>query len=132
MHGFKGEVNLPGDKNTYAVAIFVDRDRQVVKVQFDTPVAGSSDWQGSSVLMARRLKYHEVIFKTMDVPREGLELTWKMNIALTDEMLAGVVMARPNDLRVKGEHGFTLAGLGSGPRAQENYLTRLHSSSYRS
>ena len=53
-----------------------------------------------------------------------------MNIALSDRMAAGVVLARPNDLKVKGEHGFTLVASGEASGI-DNYLTQLESGLYR-
>jgi hypothetical protein len=129
---YRGEVIMPGDKESHSVSVLVDEERDAVSLRFDGPVAGSSDWEGLSPRITRRLKYLEVIFKTLGLPIEGLDLIWKMNITLDHATGAGVVIARPNELKVKGEHGFTLVGASGSPSGTENYLTRLHSSSYRS
>ena len=121
---FKGEMSLPGDKNRHQVSIYLDVERQSAKVRFQSPLGGSTDWEATHVQTARRLKLHEVVFRTSGLPKAGLELTWKLNITLNDETLAGVVIARPNDLRIKGENGFTLTGPTSGRTGQDNYLTQ--------
>jgi hypothetical protein len=128
---FIGEMSLPGDKNVHSVSVSLSTERGAVNVHFDSPVGGSSDWEGVNVQMARRLKFHEFVFGTRGLPREGLELTWKMSVALSDETLAGVVIARPGETRIKGECGFILEGPSAGKEGQDNYLTGLSSSSYR-
>ena len=132
MKEYRGEVVIPADKGSHPVSVLVDEERHAVSLRFDDPVAGSSDWEGHSAQVTRRLKYLEVIFKTSGLPVEGLELIWKMNITLDHATGAGVVIARPNDLKIKGEHGFTLVGADDDPSGTDNYLTRLHSSAYRS
>lgn len=132
MKEYRGKVVVPTDKQSHAVSVTVDEERGAVSLHFDDPVAGSSEWEGLSPQVTRRLKYLEVIFKTMGLPVEGLELIWKMNITLDHTTVAGVVIARPNDLKIKGEHGFTLIGAAGNPSGTDNYLTQLHSSSYRS
>ena len=132
MKEYRGEVVIPADKESHPVTVIVDEEGHAVRLRFDDPIAGSSDWEGLSPQVTRRLKYLEVIFKTMGLPVEGLELIWKMNVTLDHATGAGVVIARPNALKVKGEHGFTLVGAADSPSGTDNYLTRLHSSSYRS
>ena len=55
-----------------------------------------------------RPKYQEIQFATTDLPVETVKLTWKMNQSKLDNTLAGVVVARPNTVRVRGEKGFIL------------------------
>jgi hypothetical protein len=127
---FIGRMGLPGDKNTHGVSVSLSIEEQVVNVRFDSPVGGSSDWEGVDVQMARRLKFHEVVFKTRGLPADGLDLTWKMSVAHSNEMAAGVVIAQRGETGIKGENGFTLEGPASGKLGPDNYLTQLSSTSY--
>ena len=73
-------------------------------------MGGSNDWEGVSVQVTRRLKYEEIIFKTIDLPKETVQLTWKVNASHdNDYTVAGVIVVTPNDQRVSGEKGFVLA-----------------------
>ncbi len=126
-----GEVRLPGDKGAHRATLSIDKGGGKVSVRFEEPLGGSDAWDGSSVVVTRRLKYHEVVFNTVGLPVESLELTWKMNVALNERMAAGVVLARPNEMKVKGEHGFTLVA-GGDSMGGENYLTQLPSRLYKS
>ena len=128
---FSGKLSLPGDKDTHRVSVAVDTEREEVSIHFDSPLGGSSDWKGLDVQMARRLKLHEVVFMTSGLPQAGLKLTWKMNVTLDDETLAGVVIARPGETGIKGENGYILEGPGRAGKGRDNYLTRLSSESYR-
>ena len=105
---YKGWLTLPGDTEQRQVSLFLDEGNAGVTVQFDDEVAGARDWDGSSVRLVRRHKYIEVQFRTHDLPQETVELAWKFNAGYEDDTLAGVVVARPNELRVSGEKGFTL------------------------
>ena len=78
-------------------------------VRFDSTVSGATEWKGASVRVVRRLKYHEVAFTTTGLPKGSVELSWRLNAGLEDGTLAGVLVARPNEERVSGEKGFTLA-----------------------
>ena len=109
---FQGWVMLPGDPERHHLILFLDEGGGGVRIQFDGEVAGSTSWNGSSVRVARRPKYLEVQFRTHDLPQETVELAWKFNAGYLDGTLAGVVVARPNDLKVSGEKGFTLVRLG--------------------
>ena len=126
-----GTVTLPGDKAVHKASLLLDREADAVSVKFDEPVAGSDTWEGSSVVIKRRLKYHEVVFNTVDLPVDELDLVWKMNVAFNHRMAAGVVLCRPNDRKIKGEHGFTFAAPGEAPAGSGNYLTQLPSHSYK-
>ena len=84
-----GTVTLPGDKAVHKASLLFDREAGAVSVKFDEPVAGSDTWEGSSVVIKRRLKYHEVVFNTVDLPVEDLDLVWKMNVALNARMARG-------------------------------------------
>ena len=127
---FKGAVTVPGDRDSHAVSIFVDINKKAARVAFESPVGGAKVWAGTNVVLKHRLKYQDLVFKTMDLPVEGLELVWKMNFALDDRIAAAIVLVRPNDLKIKGEFGFTLVGPGESPEGGENYLTRLESTAY--
>ncbi len=127
---FKGTVTVPGDTDTHAVSIFVDIENETARVEFELPLGGAKDWTGTNVVLQHRLKYKDLVFKTMDLPVEGLELVWKMNFALDDRIAAAVVLVRPNDLKIKGEFGFTLVGPAESAEGGENYLTRLESGAY--
>ena len=105
---YKGALTLPGELEPRAVSLLLDNERQVVTVRFDAPVAGANDWEGTSVSVAGRPKYHEVAFRTIGLPKGAVELVWKVNASLADNTLAGVVAARPNEERVTGEKGFSL------------------------
>ena len=126
-----GKVTLPGDKGVHKASLLFDRAAGTVSVTFDEPVAGSETWEGSSVVIKRRLKYHEVVFYTVGLPVEALDLVWKMNVALNHRMAAGVVLVRPNDRKIKGEHGFTFSAPGEAPAGRVNYLTQLPSHLYK-
>ena len=127
---FKGTVTIPGDRDTHAVSIFVDIKKEAARVVFESPVGGAKDWAGTKVVLQHRMKYKDLVFKTMNLPVEGLELVWKMNFSLDDRIAAGIVLVRPNDLKIKGEFGFTFVGPGESPEGGENYLTRLESTAY--
>ena len=126
---FSGKLNIPGDKGTHRVSVALDTESQAVSIRFESAVGGSSEWHGLDVQMSRRLKLHEVVFRTSGLPQAGLELTWKMNVALDDATLAGVVIARPGETGIKGENGYTLEGPTSGSTGPDNYLTQLSSES---
>ena len=126
-----GTVTLPGDKGVHGASLLFDREAGTVSVKFDEPVAGSDTWEGNAVVIKRRLKYHEVVFNTVDLPVEDLDLVWKMNVALNARMAAGVVLCRPNDKKIKGEHGFTFSAPGEAPGGSNNYLTQLPSDLYK-
>ena len=105
---YLGTLTLPGEDEPRGVAVYLDTAGQAVKVRFQEPVAGSSEWPGSTVRVVKRLKYHEVQFTTEGLPVETVELVWKFNASLHDDALAGVIIARPNAMRVSGEKGFNL------------------------
>ena len=105
---YRGTLTLPGDNEPREVGLFLDAPGKSVRVQFREPVAGAVEWPGSSVSVADRLKYREVQFTTEGLPVETVELVWKFNASLHDDTLAGVVIARPNDVKVSGEKGFVL------------------------
>ena len=105
---YNGTLTLPGEKEVRNIGLFFDRVCKAVTIQFDEPVAGSSKWKAASVEIAKRLKYYEVVFKTIGLPKETVELTWKCNASLEDGTMAGVVKARPNEQRISGEKGFIL------------------------
>ena len=106
---YRGTLTLPGDDEPREVGLRLNMMDKSVRVQFQDPVAGAVEWLGSGVKVAKRLKYLEVQFTTEDLPVKTVELVWKFNASFQDDTLAGVVIARPNDLKVKGEKGFVLA-----------------------
>ncbi len=108
---FKGRVVLPGEQDARQATLLIDRDSRAVTVRFDEPVAGKAEWKGADVQIAKRLKFYEVVFRTEDIPQESVELVWKCSAALDGLNLAGVVIARPNSLRITGEKGFILTGV---------------------
>ena len=109
---YQGWVTLPGDPEQHHVTLFLDEGGGGVRIQFDGEVAGATEWDGSSVRVVRRPKYLEVQFRTHDLPKETVELAWKFNAGYKDDTLAGVIVARPNELKVSGEKGFTLVRPG--------------------
>ena len=109
---YQGSLTIPSETEPRNVSLFLDSGRQEVSIRFDEPVAGSSDWTGSSVRVVRRLKYVEIQFMTTGIPQDPVELVWKLNAGLDDDTAAGVVIARPNELRISGEKGFILQRSG--------------------
>ena len=105
---YRGTLVLPGEQEARAVSISMNTAEQAVQVRFDQPVEGESDWSGSNVRLARRLKYNEAVFSTTGLPMDPVQLTWKFNASVTDDSLAGVIIPRPNKMRVTGERGFIL------------------------
>ena len=106
---FRGQLILPGEQEPRNVRISVEPDKGDLTLKFDSPVEGDTDWAGSNVRIARRLKYSEVVFTTVGLPKETVELTWKCNASLLDDSLAGVIIPKPNDKKVTGERGFVLS-----------------------
>ena len=107
---YSGAMTLPGEQETRPVSVVYDRDGSSAVVRFDEPVAGAAEWPASQVSVVRRLKYEEIIFITTGLPREGVDMIWKINADLHDGTAAAVVVARPNEHRVSGEKGFVLFG----------------------
>ena len=88
--------------------MFIDKTEAAVRLRFDDPIAGMRDWQATNVTVVERLKYHDIQFATNDLPKETVTLSWKLNVAKFDDTAAGVVVAKPNEVRVSGEKGFVL------------------------
>ena len=105
---FRGQLVLPGEQEPRNVLINVEPDSASLTLKFDAPIEGDTDWAASNVRIARRLKYSEVVFTTVGLPKETVELTWKFNASLLDDSLAGVIIPKPNAQKVKGEKGFVL------------------------
>ena len=105
---FRGQLVLPGEQDARNVQISVAPETGSLTLRFDTPIEGDTDWAGSDVRIARRLKYSEVVFITVGLPKETVVLTWKFNASLLDDSLAGVIIPKPNDQKVTGERGFVL------------------------
>ena len=105
---FRGSLAIPSETDRRDVTVVLNRSDESVTLQFDEPVAGSAEWRGVDVIMMDRPKYHEVQFFTVDLPKETVRLIWKMNESKLDNTIAGVVVARPNDVRVTGEKGYIL------------------------
>ncbi len=111
---YTGSVRVPGTDDAVGVSLGVDLDAPAVSVEFAEPVAGSRRWDGDSITVRRLLKYDEVHFLTHGLPADGVALQWKANVSNVDGTVAGVVIARPNEVRVTGEMGFTLSRPGPG------------------
>ena len=109
---YHGSLTIPSETEPHKVVLLLDWERQEVTVRFDAPVAGATEWSGSSVRIFQRPKYTEVQFRTIDLPKETVELAWKFNAGHQDDTLAGVIVPRPNALRVSGDKGFTLVKQG--------------------
>ena len=105
---YQGSVVIPSETDQRTVTALIDREGKAVTLRFDEPVAGSDQWVGSKVKIVERLRYDEIQFATNDLPQNTVELTWKFNAAKDEDTIAGVVIARPNDLRISGEKGFIL------------------------
>ena len=105
---FRGSLAIPSEVDRRDVTVVFDKDSGSVTLKFDEPVAGSSEWRGEEVVMMDRPKYQEIQFFTTGLPKETVRLIWKMNESKLDNTIAGVVVARPNALRVTGEKGYIL------------------------
>lgn len=108
MEKYRGVLTLPGEENPRQFDVLLDQENKNVIIKFETPVEGKIEWVGSSVQMVQRMKYQEIIFTTSGFPKEGVDLTWKINADLNNGTGAGVIVVRPNELRISGEKGFTL------------------------
>jgi hypothetical protein len=106
---YRGSLTLPGENAPRNISVSLDTESKAVRIYLDEPIEGVTEWEGQSVQVNHRLKYNEIMFMTSGLPRETIELTWKFNTSLLDDSLAGVVIARPNDLRITGEKGFILS-----------------------
>lgn len=105
---YRGSVVIPSQTDRRDVTVLVNKADGAASVRFDEPVSGAAEWEGSQVRIVERLKYHEIQFSTTNLPVETVELLWKLNAAKQDDTAAGVVVVRPNDVRVTGEKGFIL------------------------
>lgn len=103
---------LPGENDERGVSLMLDTASPSVNIRFDEPIEGNTQWEAQDLTIASRLKYNEVVFFTTGLPKETVEVTWKFNSSLIDDSLAGVLIARPNNLRVTGEKGFVLTKVG--------------------
>ena len=112
---YTGTVKVPGTEGAVGVSMGVDLDAPAVSVEFDEPVAGAQRWDGGSITVRRLQKYDEVHFLTTDLPVDGVALQWKANLSNVDGTVAGVVIARPNEMRITGEIGFILTRSGPAP-----------------
>ena len=108
LERYQGTLTLPSEQEPRQFVLLLDKEAQAVTIKFDTPVGDSSEWTGSSVRVVQRLKYQEIIFITSGFPKEAVEIIWKVNADLHDGTGAGVIVVRPNELRISGEKGFTL------------------------
>ena len=105
---FRGALAIPSENDRRDVTLLLADGSKSVTLQFNEPVAGSAEWRGQNVRVMDRPKYQEVQFATFDLPKETVQLTWKLNRSKLDNTIAGVVVARPNTIRVRGEKGFIL------------------------
>ncbi len=107
-HRYRGSLAIPSENDRRGVTVAFDRAAESVTLEFDEPVAGAAEWRGRNAIFMDRPRYLEIQFVTLDLPKETVELTWKMNESKLDNTIAGVVVARPNAVRVRGEKGFIL------------------------
>ncbi len=105
---YKGVMVLPGEQDERGVTLALDKSEPSVGITFDVPIEGKTQWRAQNLTVANRLKYNEVVFTTIGLPKEAIGVTWKFNSSLIDDSLAGVVIAQPNDQRITGEKGFVL------------------------
>ena len=105
---FRGVLAIPSETDRRGVTLLLSDEGGSPTLQFDEPVAGSAEWRGQNVIVMDRPKYQEIQFATFDLPKETVQLTWKLNRSKLDNTIAGVVVARPNTVRVTGEKGFIL------------------------
>ena len=105
---YEGSVVIPSETDQRSVTALIDREGKAVTLRFSEQVAGSDQWVGSKVRVVERLRYDEIQFATTDLPQDTIALTWKFNAGKEEDTIAGVVIARPNDLRISGEKGFIL------------------------
>ena len=108
---FRGALAIPSENDRRGVTVTLDGEGESATLTFDEPVAGSAEWSGVDVVFMDRPKYREIQFTTVDLPKETVRLIWKMNESKLDNTIAGVVVARPNEVRVRGEKGFILTRL---------------------
>ena len=105
---FRGSLIIPSETEQRQVSLRLDRESNAVAIHFDGEIAGATAWHGSSLRVADRPKYTEVVFLTTDLPKETVQLTWKLNAAYADGTLVGVIVPKKNTQKVSGEKGFTL------------------------
>ena len=108
LEQYRGELAIPSEDERHGVSVELNSGDGTVTLKFDEPVAGSSEWVGQNAIFMDRPKYQEIQFITLDLPKETVELIWKMNKSKLDNTIAGVVVARPNAVRVRGEKGYIL------------------------
>ena len=104
----RGWLTIPTETEPRQATVLVDRKSNAVSIRFDEPVGDSAQWDGTSLTVVERPKYTEIVFITTGFPKDTVELIWKLNVSVDDETVAGVVVVRPNELRISGEKGFTL------------------------
>lgn len=105
---FRGSLIIPSETEPREVSLRLDRGSNAVAIHFDGEIAGATQWNGSSLRVVDRPKYTEVVFMTTDLPKETVQLTWKLNAAYADDTLVGVIVPKKNTQKVSGEKGFTL------------------------
>ena len=105
---FRGVLSIPSETDRHDVTLLLADESESATLHFDEPVAGSDEWRGQNVQVMDRPKYQEIQFTTFDLPKDTVRLTWKLNRSKLDNTIAGVVVARPNTVRVRGEKGFIL------------------------
>lgn len=105
---YTGTLRIPGTSEETAVNLTVGLDDKSVELSFADPGLNDINFQIGSITVRNLLKYDELHFVTTDLPIKEVELQWKTNIARADNTVAGVIIARPNKLKVVGEIGFSL------------------------
>ena len=105
---FVGSLTLPGDKEPRKVFLILNETPNTLVLKFHDPIEGTTQWNASTMRITKRQKYLEIWFRTKDLPKANVELSWKCNASLQDNTIAGVVVALPNDEKISGEKGFSL------------------------
>jgi hypothetical protein len=105
---YEGSGFIPGVEKEVGIAASIDESDESVVIKFDREIGGEFTWHGNNVEMNKRPKYNEIVFRTTDLPIETVDLVWKFNASRIDNSLAGVIVPKPNKLKVSGEKGFVL------------------------
>jgi len=103
-----GTVKIPGTAEETTIHLAVSLDDKSVELNFTDLELRNINFQISRVTVRNLLKYDELHFVTTDLPIKEVEMQWKANIARADNSVAGVIIVKPNKLKVTGEVGFSL------------------------
>ena len=103
-----GTVKIPGTAEETTIHLTVSLDDKSVELSFADLELRNINFQISRVTVRNLLKYDELHFVTTNLPIKEVEMQWKANIARADNSVAGVIIVKPNKLKVVGEVGFSL------------------------